>query len=169
MRVNNTFDQGVLTNSISVNTKNRIIDLDDENYDIKLDDPISLTISEEGFKSYKNSIDEKNAASKGVIISNYGYMLSSKLPSIYGEKDVSGEYECTYRNITEKVNDLLKAYASIYDEIIQGHENGTREIYIKDKNSDQGYRKLSMDEEIGELNKAFEKKAKKMEEREKKK
>ena len=49
----------------------------------------------------------------------------------------------------------MKAYASLYDEIIKGHEAGTREIYVEDKTAEGGYRKLTMEEEFNELDKAY--------------
>ena len=134
-----------------------------------------VEISNDGMKSYKESLVksataglQNNEDGKGVIISDYSHMLSSKMPSIYGEKNENGEYERNYFSVTEKSESLLRAYAEIYDEIVTGHRRGSREIYVEDKTSDKGYRKLSMEEEIDELNKAFQMKAEKMEDREKK-
>ena len=134
-----------------------------------------VEISQDGMKSYKESLVksatdglQNSENGKGVIISDYSYMLSSKMPSIYGEKGEGGEYERHYYSVSEKSYQLLNAYAEIYDEIVTGHRDGTREIFVEDKTSEKGYRKLSMDEEIEELDKAFQKKTKKMEEREKK-
>ena len=49
----------------------------------------------------------------------------------------------------------MGAYASIYDDIVKGYEAGTREVYVEDSESGTGYRKLTMEEEISELDKAF--------------
>lgn len=45
-------------------------------------------------------------------------------------------------------------YAELYDEIIQGYEAGTREIYVADEN---GTRKLTRDEELSTLDAAYKK------------
>ena len=115
------------------------------------DSPIKVTISAEGIKSYKDSILKGSGLSNGVIMTKYG------------DRNENGEYEKNYRSIEDKANDLLGAYASIYDEIVRGHEEGTREAYVADDSSETGYRKLSMEDEIAELNKAFTKKAEQFE------
>ncbi len=48
-------------------------------------------------------------------------------------------------------------YASIYDEIVQGHESSTREKYVEDSTYENGYRKLTMSEEISMLDDAYKK------------
>ena len=57
-------------------------------------------------------------------------------------------------NITDKANNYVKAYAELYDEIVKGYENGTREIYVADEN---GPRKLTKDEELSNLDAAYKK------------
>lgn len=39
---------------------------------------------------------------------------------------------------------------------MRGHKAGTRETYVEDNSSETGYRKLSMDEELAELDKAYQ-------------
>ena len=60
----------------------------------------------------------------------------------------------TIINITDKANNYVKAYAELYDEIVKGYENGTREIYVADEN---GPRKLTRDEELSNLDVAYKK------------
>lgn len=57
-----------------------------------------------------------------------------------------------------------EAYANLYDEIVQGYENGTRQINVIDENSEQGYRTLTMEEELSALDAAYEKNVKGFEE-----
>ncbi len=47
----------------------------------------------------------------------------------------------------------LEAYATLYEKINEGYENGTREIWVAD--GKDGKRKLSKDEEIERLNNAY--------------
>lgn len=47
----------------------------------------------------------------------------------------------------------LGAYASLYEEINEGYENGTREVWVADEKT--GKRKLTKDEEIERLNNAY--------------
>lgn len=65
--------------------------------------------------------------------------------------------EDVYKSTEDKASDLLEAYASVYDEIAQGYESGTRERYVEDSSSESGYRKLTMSEEINSLNAAYKK------------
>ena len=90
------------------------------------------------------------------IMTDYSHELASRMPSIYGDKDANGEYSLRkFFSVSDTADNLLKAYASLYDEIIKGHEAGTREIYVEDKTAEGGYRKLTMEEEFNELDKAY--------------
>ena len=120
-------------------------------------------ISRDGMKSYKESLFRSAVAGlrqsengKGVILTDYDTLIGSKMPSIYGEKDANGEYARNFFSVSETASNLLKVYEGLYDEIVQGHEAGTREVYVEDETAESGYRKLSMDEEIAELDKAYE-------------
>lgn len=94
---------------------------------------------------------------KGIIFTDFNSMFGSRMPSIYGEKDDNGEYIRNYYSVSDTASNLLKTYASLYDEIVKGYEDGTRETYIEDSTAEAGYRKLTMDEELSELNKAYKK------------
>ena len=92
----------------------------------------------------------------GIILTDYRTMISGKLPSTYGELKDDGEYERVYQTVSEKGDSLLKAYAESYDEIIKGHSEGSRETYIADESSENGFRKQTADEELSELDKAYD-------------
>ncbi len=89
----------------------------------------------------------------GIILTDYRTMISGKLPSTYGELKDDGEYERVYQTVSEKGDSLLKAS---YDEIIKGHSEGSRETYIADESSENGFRKQTADEELSELDKAYD-------------
>ena len=55
---------------------------------------------------------------------------------------------------TDRANSYVAAYAELYDEIVQGYESGTREIYVTDEN---GTHKLTKDEELSNLDAAYKK------------
>ena len=57
------------------------------------------------------------------------------------------------------MEDSVRAYGNLYDEIVQGYQNGTRERYVEDKTSETGYRKMTMEEELEGLDKAFQRAA----------
>ena len=121
-------------------------------------DALKLTISKEGMEKFRDSIKEtakKDLGNTGVMLTDYRSMISSKLSSSYGDKKPIGEYEGAYQSISDKADELLRAYAESYDEIKKGYEDGSREAYIADSNSETGYRKLTMEEELSELDKAY--------------
>lgn len=128
----------------------------------KQNDAVKMTISQEGIQSYKDSImkSSKDAlGNSGVMLTDYRSMISSKMPSTYGAQKENGEYERNYQSISEKADSLLKAYAESYDEIQKGYADGTREAYIADDSSETGYRKLTKEEELAELDKAYQQQA----------
>lgn len=57
------------------------------------------------------------------------------------------------------MEDSVRAYANLYDEIVQGYQDGTRERYVEDENSETGFRKMTMEEELSRLDRAFQKMA----------
>lgn len=123
---------------------------------------VKVSISEEGKKEYRNSFGKKAESfdtlveqrsellsGKNMPETDYSFELGNKLAALK-EKDVCKSTE-------DKATDLLGAYASIYDEIVQGYESGTRERYCEDQLSESGYRKLTISDEINSLNSAFKK------------
>lgn len=60
-------------------------------------------------------------------------------------------------NITEKsmVDCFSKTYQKIYHEIMEGYQTGTRTRYVQDDETESGYRKLTMDEELQLLDEAY--------------
>lgn len=111
----------------------------------------TLNISNQGLQQYKDSLKPQN----GVILTDYSTMIGNRMPSIYGEKNDKGEYDRNFYSVSDTSSNLLKAYAGLYDEIVKGHEAGTRETYVEDKTAENGYRKLTMEEELNELDKAY--------------
>lgn len=124
--------------------------------------PIKVSISEEGKEKYKNNFGGKDESfdimveqrsellsGKNMPETDYSFELGNKLATLK-EKDV-------YKSTEDKASDLLKAYASIYDEIVRGYESGTRERYCEDQSSESGYRKLTISDEINSLNSAYKK------------
>lgn len=61
------------------------------------------------------------------------------------------------RRKEDKGSALLEAYASAYDEIVQGYADGTRNVYVEDETAESGYRKMTMEEEISGLDAAYQK------------
>ena len=125
---------------------------------------VKLSISNEGREYYRNSIQQngqetyddvlqrrEQLKNEKISVIDYGYEISKKAAGWNKEAANTG------RNVlstTDRANGYVAAYAELYDEIIQGYEAGTREIYVADEN---GTRKLTRDEELSTLDAAYKK------------
>lgn len=91
--------------------------------------PSNVIIDIEGFHHYK-MFDE-----------------ARELDRIEQENLSETKEECT---LEKKANNLLKTYARMYDEIIKGYADGTREVWVSDpSNGEAGhYRRLTQEEEL---------------------
>lgn len=101
-------------------------------------------------------------------------ILSKDLWKMY--KDLQSK-EADYLDIDSHVGNLMKAYTYMYNKIVDGYNDGTREVWIKDSNIGddfngiefmsngriERYRKLTMEEELATLDQAYEKYAKDIE------
>ncbi|MFA9377089.1 MAG: hypothetical protein ACERKZ_10100 [Lachnotalea sp.] len=57
---------------------------------------------------------------------------------------------------TELSTSCFEVYTSMYDEIKSGYADGTREIWIIDSTIENGFRKVTEDEEISALDSAYD-------------
>lgn len=119
------------------------------------DRAVSVTISKEGIESLKNggkAVGQKESimqASKS-IGANYGYRLADETGRLKEQRDSGGAY-----SLSDRAADYVKAYGNIYDEIVQGYKDGTVERYVEDGSSETGFRKMTLEEELAGLDKAF--------------
>ena len=118
--------------------------------------PVKLSISNEGKEYYRNSIQQGGQESYDAVLQwreqlknekislvDYGYEISKRAGA--GESVLSA---------AGKADGYVKAYAELYDEIVQGYEDGTREIYMA---GEGGPRKLTKEEELDALDAAYKK------------
>ena len=155
-----------------------------ENKTVKLaisqlvEQPIKVSISKEGYESYRNSVSESGQSlsydgairqkknlmdtdqSKGM---DYSYRLSKEANQL-NESDKEALTDGKSLSWQARAENYAEAYANLYDEIVQGYENGTRQINVIDENSELGYRMLTMEEELSALDAAYEKNVKGFEE-----
>ena len=129
----------------------------------KADRAVNVTISREGLESLQNggkAMGQKESiiqASKS-IGANYGYRLSEEAGKLKGQRDNGAAY-----SLSDRAADYVKAYGNLYDEIVQGYKDGTIERYVEDETSETGFRRMTMEEELTDLDKAFQKAADKAE------
>ena len=136
----------------------------------------SVSISKIGYESYRKNISEigkgntqsfqevaqlKQSFPSNVVIDIEGFHHykmfdeARELDRIEQENLSETKEEWT---LEKKANNLLKTYARMYDEIVKGYADGTREVWISDpSNGEAGhYRRLTQEEELQALDKAYE-------------
>lgn len=122
--------------------------------------PVKVSISKEGYEHIRNSIQQNGQETyesmmqrremlKKTRVMNYGYDLSMKAVEL---NDTASENGTKPLSVADRANGYIGAYASLYDEIVQGYENGTREIYVEDE---FGIHRLTKEEELKELNESY--------------
>ncbi|MBD5444915.1 MAG: hypothetical protein HDR29_05120 [Lachnospiraceae bacterium] len=125
---------------------------------------INLSITNEGKEHYRNSIQQggqerydvviqrrEQLKNKKISLVDYGYELSRRAAQFNkGAADTGKNILST----ADKADGYVKAYAQMYDEIMHGYEDGTREIYVEGVD---GPRKLTREEELGALDTAYRK------------
>lgn len=133
------------------------------------DRAVNVTISEKGMESLRNGGKAKTyegvvkrkesirQASKS-IGAGYGYRLSEEAGKLKGQRESSAPY-----SFPDMAADYAGAYGNIYDEIVQGYKDGTAERYVEDESSETGFRRMTMEEELADLDRAFQKAADKAE------
>ena len=131
---------------------------------------VKVSISQEGIESYRNQTREKGMPGRVIAKGNkeniirqakqaasaltanaYGGELAGELEKLKGQRTGSAY------GIADQMEDSVRAYGNLYDEIVQGYQNGTRERYVEDENSETGFRKMTMEEELSGLDGAFQK------------
>lgn len=130
------------------------------------DQTVRMSISQEGYANYRKMIEsqsfddiikQRELLTKQKISTDldYNFRLSAEVNSL-NEADKAVNENSMLSN-EDKMDNLAEAYTSLYDEIIKGYETGTREINVLDSNSEKGYRTLTMQEELENLESAYEK------------
>ncbi len=138
----------------------------------KADNAVKVSISQEGIESCRKQTREKGTsgrvitkgdkesvirqakqATSALTANAYGSELAGELEKLKGQKAGSAY------GIADEMEDSVRAYGNLYDEIVQGYQNGTRERYVEDENSETGFRKMAMEEELRGLDRAFQKMA----------
>ena len=122
----------------------------------KADRAVNVTISREGLESLQNggkAMVQKESiiqASKSIGAS-YGYRLVDEAGKLKEQRDSGAAY-----SLSDRAADYVRAYGNLYDEIVQGYRDGTIERYVEDETSETGFRRMTMEEELADLDKAFQ-------------
>ena len=138
------------------------------------DRAVNVTLSREGIETWRKQVQENGGEARnyeGVVKqkesimqasksigASYGYRLAEEAGKLKGQRDSGAAY-----SLSDRAADYVKAYGNLYDEIVQGYKDGTIERYVEDAASETGFRRMTVDEELADLDKAFQSMADKAE------
>jgi hypothetical protein len=134
---------------------------------------VKVSISEEGQNAYRNSLNNLEGYTPSsleddlsireqaeiwasgkfdmdVTYSLYVEMKQLERGRIGSIKDNEGSYD-----LFDVAHSTLEAYAVMYDKIVQGHKDGTREVYTNFPD-EKTCRLVTLEEDLAFLNKAFD-------------
>ena len=120
--------------------------------------PVKVSISQEGIDRSRiqqngqetfESVMQRREMLKKTRVMSYGYDLSMKAVEL---NEAASENGTKALSVADRANGYIGAYASMYDEIVKGYENGTREIYVEDE---FGIHRLTKEEELKALDEAY--------------
>ena len=118
--------------------------------------PVKLSISNEGQEHYRNSIQQGGQESYDTMLQRREQLKNEKISLVDYSYEISkraGAGESVL-STAGKADGYVKAYAELYDEIVQGYEDGTREIFVA---GEDGPHKLTKEEELDALDAAYRK------------
>lgn len=155
---------------------------------------VKVTVSKEGMDAYRSMVADMGEPAKMMSVEEvknstirleqcYGSLGTSRqyfateeevleskdqtknIVSLWFSKEVSSLEESQGSNTwKDRATRLTQAYATLYNEITEGYENGTREVRVVEKGATvadlaqgRGYRVLTMEEELAELDALYEK------------
>ena len=124
--------------------------------------PIKVDISPEGLRAllaskYPNQISTKTWNEQYENKFEYQEITSfrDRLSLDMYEK-VEAFHSASEITLSAKRGALMESFKSIADEISSGYEDGSRIRYVEDEESEDGYRKLSREEELAVLQQDFD-------------
>ena len=172
IKINNAFSNYTASTNASKN-ENKLFNKENETANVLSKKFDKLTISDVSAEGYRKSVSEngKTLTYDGVIQQkkilsggvNYSFNLSKEAKKLNkaDEEALTDGKTLSWQN---KLDNLGKVYKNLRDEIMQGYENGTRQVNVIDESSETGYRTLTMEEELSALDAAYEKTVKGFEE-----
>lgn len=126
---------------------------------------VTVNISSEGLRAlhgtkFPGSIDIKaeqeklRYASEHQPVESFRSRLSRELQQ--GTEQLRADNPYGKVSMEDKEEILMRSFRDIADEIVAGHDNGSRVRFVEDPDSEDGYRRLSKDDELDILKQEFD-------------
>lgn len=124
---------------------------------------VTLSISDEGREYYRNNIQQNGQETYNEVLQRREQLKNEKINRMDYSYEIQKRAAQQNKNADtgrstlstiDKANGYVKAYAELYDESVQGYDNGNRKIYAADES---GTHKLTKDDELGALDAAYKK------------
>ena len=118
--------------------------------------PVRLSISDEGKEHYRNNIQQGGQENYDSVLQRREQLKNEKISLVDYSYEISKRADTgeSVLSTAGRADGYVKAYAELYDEIVQGYEDGTREIFVA---GEDGPRKLTKEEELDALDAAYKK------------
>lgn len=125
---------------------------------------IKVDISEEGLRALHGSglkgqvnLEEQEKERKFLaehqLVDSFSNGFRRSLDSLYQKYEKETENNIT---VEEKGQAVIDAFTTMADEIVAGYADGNRLRFVEDVTSEDGYRKLSIEDELGLLKDEFD-------------
>ena len=103
-------------------------------------------------KKISNMISKSTRCSIEYLNSYYYRELQREVADYIGNV----EHSQGYYGFEDSMASTMHAYSVLHQQIVQGYQNGTRELYVYDNKATDGIRLLTQEEELENLNRAYE-------------
>lgn len=103
-------------------------------------------------KKISNMISKSTRCSIEYLNSYYYRELQREVADYIGNV----EHSQGYYGFEDSMASTMHAYSVLHQQIVQGYQNGTRELYVYDNKATDGIRLLTLEEELEKLDQAYE-------------
>lgn len=128
-----------------------------EDLNILKSNPVKVTISEEGKEKFRSDLVENEKITRDVLKQEGENLKETKIVTSHVNVLLEKIQKSGKDGLAAdaQARDIFEAYASEYDKIVKGYQDGSRVCYVSDPNSETGYRQLTKEEDLQALDDAY--------------
>ncbi len=128
-----------------------------EDLNILNSEPVEVTISEEGKEKLRNNLAENEKITYDMHKQESSNLKETKILTSHVNVLLDRIQKDSRDSLTadDHARAIFEAYASEYDKIVKGYQDGSRVCYVSDPDSETGYRQLTEEEDLKALDDAY--------------